>query len=261
MTQQPSAMGAFRARLGSGKPAIGASITFSDPLVSDALAGSSDFLWIDTEHNAQSPEALNGHLLAARARGCAALVRVPASGAAFLKPVLDAGAEGIIVPQVRGVAEVREVVSDCRYPPQGRRGYGPRVPSNYGRIGTDPVVEQANREVFVAVMIETREALDEIDAIVKVPGLDSVVVGPWDLSGSLGMLGKVDHPTVVSAMERIISAARAAGIWVGAGMGADPVFGLTMIRRGVHWIQLGGDFSYLVLAMDQLTARVRKELL
>ena len=100
-----------------------------------------------------------------------------ASGTPFIKPVLDAGASGIVVPQVRSVEEVQQVVADCRYPPLGQRGFGPLIPTNYGRDGGDvEYAERANAGIYVSVMIETAEALDALDQIVAVPGLDGVVI-------------------------------------------------------------------------------------
>ena len=248
---------AFRAALAAGTTQIGCTIGFSDPLVSDALAPCLDFLWIDLEHSAMSPEALSGHLLAARAAGKPALVRVPSAGTFLTKPILDAGADGIIVPQLRTVEEVRQVVADCRYPPAGTRGFNPRVPSRYGRIPGPEVVRTANRDVFVAVMIETREALEAVESIVRVPGLDSVVIGPWDLSGAIGTLGDVTSPRVMEAARQIASAARSAGISVGAGMGALPEYARAMVQLGVQWLQFGGDAGFLASAADQAMADVR----
>jgi len=254
------AIARFRQKLKAGRVCLGAGITFADPLVSDALGGSCDFLWIDLEHSAMSPEALNGHLLAARARNVPAIVRVTGSSTPFIKPVLDAGADGIVVPQVRSAEEVRQIVSDCRYPPLGRRGYGPRVPSNYGRDGGDEYIERANKDLFVAVQIETVEALEALDDILTIPGLDSIVLGPWDLSGALGVLGDVEHPRVVAAIETIIAKTRAAGLAVGSGMGPDADYAYKMAKRGVQWLQVGGDYGYLIKCMDQITASVRERL-
>jgi len=240
-----------------GRLCVGASVGFSDPLVSDALADSVDFIWIDLEHSAMSPEALAGHLLAARSKSVPALVRVPGGTAPFIKPVLDAGADGIIVPQVRSAEEVRDVVGDCRYPPLGRRGYGPRVPSNYGRRGGREYAERANENLFVAVQIETAEAVECLDEIVTIPGLDSVVIGPWDLSSALGVLGNVEHPKVVAAMEMIVKKARAAGLFVGAGMGPDPQYACLMAERGIQWLQVGGDYSYLVNEAERIRSFIR----
>jgi 2-keto-3-deoxy-L-rhamnonate aldolase RhmA len=250
----------FRERLKAGEVCLGASITFSDPLVSDALGDSVDFFWIDLEHSTMSPEALQGHLLAARNRNVPALVRVTGSSTPFIKPVLDSGADGIIVPQVRSADEVRQVVNDCRYPPLGQRGYGPRVPSNYGRDGGRAYIERANQAVFVSVQIENREALEAIDDILAVPGLDSVVLGPWDLSASLGFMGELEHPKVSAAIDQVIEKARKAGLFVGAGMGPDSTFASKMAKRGIQWLQVGGDYSYMIQYANQMTSEIRARL-
>jgi len=250
----------FRQKLAAGHVCIGVGITFTDPLVTDALGNSADFFWIDLEHSAMSPEAVSGHLLSARARNVPAIVRVAGSDTILIKPVLDAGADGIVIPQVRSAEEVRQVVSDCRYPPLGRRGYGPRVPSNYGRDAGSDYVERTNQNLFVVVQIENAEAMEALDDILAVPGLDSIVIGPWDLSGALGVLGDVEHPKVVSAIETIIVKTRAAGLFVGSGMGPDPDYAYLMAKRGIQWLQVGGDFGYLINSMDQISRSVRSRL-
>ena len=131
------------------------------------------------------------------------------------------------------------------------------MPSRYGRIPGPEVVRTANRDVFVAVMIETREALEAVESIVRVPGLDSVVIGPWDLSGAIGTLGDVTSPRVMEAARQIASAARSAGISVGAGMGALPEYARAMVQLGVQWLQFGGDAGFLASAADRAMADVR----
>lgn len=254
------AIARFREQLAAGRVCLGSGVTLSDPLVTDALGDSVDFVWIDLEHSSMSPEALHGHFLAARARGKPALVRIAGSGTPFIKPVLDAGADGIIIPQVRSVEEVGAVVSDCRYRPLGRRGYGPRVPSNYGRFGGGAYIEQANRNIFVAAQIETVEALESIDDILAIPGLDSLVLGPWDLSAAMGRPGDVEHPEVIAAIEMVIARTLAAGLFIGSGMGPDADYALTMAKRGVQWLQVGADYTYLIASMDRITRAVRSRL-
>lgn len=250
----------FREDLKNGKTLIGVSISFTDPLVTDALADSSDFFWIDLEHCAMSMEALGGHLLAARSHEKPALVRVSGSSTPFLKMVLDAGADGIIVPQVKSVKEVEQVVRDCRYPPLGQRGYGPRVPSNYGRNGGNEYIDRANKNIFVAIQIETLEAFNAIDEILEIRGVDSLVLGPWDLSAALGMLGEIEHPKVVGAIETIIRKTRKAGLFIGAGMGPDAGYAYHMAKLGIQWLQVGGDFGYLIRTADEITFDIRKRL-
>jgi 2-dehydro-3-deoxyglucarate aldolase/4-hydroxy-2-oxoheptanedioate aldolase len=217
-------------------------------------------LWIDLEHSPTSLEALQAHLIAARAGGTAAVVRVPSSDVAWIKRVLDTGAEGVIVPQVQSAEEVRQAVAACRYPPQGRRGFGPRRPSNYGRNAGQDYLQSANQQLFVAVQIETVEAYNDLDKILTVPGLDSIVVGPYDLSGALGMLGQVSHPKVVEAITNIVTKSRRAGRYVGMGMPGNAEQALQAAKLGVQWVQCGGDFAYMVSFVDQLFGRVRKSL-
>jgi 2-keto-3-deoxy-L-rhamnonate aldolase RhmA len=247
----------FRQRLDSGKLCLGPSITLSDPVVTEALAPSVDFFWIDLEHNPLSLESVTAHLIAARAGGAPALVRVPSSDVAWIKRLLDVGAEGIIVPQVRSAAEVRGIVSACRYPPMGARGFGPRRSCNYGRDDLQTYLAEANRRVFVAVQIETAEAYAELDAILDVPGYDSIVIGPNDLSGSLGLMGQLDHPKVVEAVGSIASRSRAAGRYVGIGMAPDVEHALRAARQGVQWVQIGGDCGFMIESADRLYGRVR----
>ncbi len=250
----------FRQAIRSGRLLLGAAISFTDPLVIDALAGSVGFVWIDMEHSGMTTETVARHLLACRSKTVPALVRVVGSGATFIKPLLDAGAEGIIVPQVRSAAEVRDVVNDCRYPPLGRRGFGPRVPSNYGREQGRSYIQRANRDLFVAVQIENVEALKALDEILSVPQLDGVVIGPADLSLALGLPGETHHPRVVAAFKEIITKARAAGITVGAGVGPDPKAVIAMARRGVQWMHVGADAHYLWQHFQQMETVVRHEL-
>ncbi len=250
----------FRQRLAQGEVLAGPGIYLTDPQASEALADSFDFLWLDMEHSPMSMEALRGHLLVARSKHKPAFVRVGGSDTAFIKPVLDAGASGIVVPQIRSVEEVKQVVGDCRYPPVGRRGFGPLIPTNYGRNAGPEYVATANAQLFVSVMIETAEAVAAIDQIVALPGLDSVVLGPWDLSGALGFLGEVGHPKVVAALEKVIASAKGAGLSVGSGMPADPEFAALQVSRGVQWLQLGGDCGYLVAYADQLVGQLRQRL-
>ncbi len=242
----------FRNQLHAGVLQIGASITLNDPAVTDALGTSVDFFWIDMEHSPATMATLAGHVVAARAHRKASLVRIPTASAAHIKRVLDAGAEGIIVPQVQGADEVRTIVDAAYYPPEGHRGFGPRVPSDYGRNANLELAVQSNASVFTAVQIETRSALEEIDDIAAISALDSIALGPWDLAASLGHIDDVTHPDVEAAIQHVIETATAAGKWVGSGMGDDPILASRYAARGMHWIQVGNDVDYLIRRMDQL---------
>jgi 2-dehydro-3-deoxyglucarate aldolase/4-hydroxy-2-oxoheptanedioate aldolase len=247
----------MRAKLRAGEIVLGCGISLGDPAVTEAIAPAVDFVWIDLEHNALSSQAMLAHLIAARAGGCASIVRIPTNDVAWVKRVLDSGAEGIILPRSYSAKEVAAFVSACRYPPLGTRGFGPRRPMNYGRIEQQAYLQQANRDVFVIAQVETKELVAEIDDVVKLEGLDSLVLGPQDLSGSMGRLGETTHPEVAAAMKTVCATARAAGKFIGSGLGANPEFAKFLIDCGVQWLQAGNDFEYMIRACEQTFAAIR----
>lgn len=247
----------MREKLRAGQVLLGAGITLSDLTVTEAIAPSVDFVWIDLEHNPMTVEAMLGHLIAARAGGCPSIVRIPANDVGWVKRVLDSGAEGIILPRAYSAREVAAFVSACRYPPQGTRGFGPRRPMQYGRLELQAYLQQANREVFVCAQLETKELLAELDELVNIAGLDAIVLGPQDLAGSMGRPGQTTHPEVVQAMKTVASKARAAGKSVGSGLGADPAFAKVLVDCGVQWMQTGNDFEYMIRGCEQTFGTIR----
>ncbi len=247
----------FRSKLASGKPVLGTCITFVDPTVTEALTRVLDFVWIDTEHNPMSLERVQGHIMATKGTETVPLVRVPANDPVLVKPVLDMGAAGVIVPLVKTADDVRLAVAACRYPPEGVRGFGPRRPSDYGARGGPEYCSSANQAVITIVQIEQREALDNLDAILAVPGLTSIVVGPNDFAASLGFTGQPRHPEVIQAIENVITKARAAKIPMGIAVGDDPEILKDWIQRGVNWLSIAADFALLLRAATQLTKAIR----
>ena len=139
----------------------------------------------------------------------------------------------------------------------GERGVGPLIPTNYTKVPIPQQVEQSNSNILTAIMIETAESVDLIDEIVAVPGLDSIVIGPMDLSGSLGVLGNLEHPEVVNAMNRVIASATDAGVYVGAGLGLDASYGLTLANRGVKWLQMGCDILAMIDGINKSVTDLR----
>lgn len=249
----------MREKLRAGDIVLGAGITLADPTVTEALAHVVDFVWIDLEHNAMTTESMLGHLIAARAGGCASIVRIPSNDVGWVKRVLDSGAEGLILPRAYSANEVEDFVSACRYPPLGTRGFGPRRPMQYGRLEQQAYLQQANRDVFVAAQIETVELVSELDEILKLEGLDSLVLGPQDLSGSMGCLGATTSPEVIDVMKTIASKAKAAGKFIGSGLGANPQFARMLIDCGVQWLQAGNDFEYMLRGCERTFETIRAD--
>ncbi len=250
----------FRDKLSSGKTLLGTCITFIDPTVTEALARALDFVWIDTEHNAMSLERVQGHIMATKGSEVVPLVRVPANDPVLIKPVLDIGAAGVIVPLVKTAADVRLAVSACRYPPEGIRGFGPRRPSGFGARGGPDFCQTANQSIITIVQIEQAEALENIGEILAVPGLASIVVGPNDLANSLGFVGQPRHAQVLRAIDTVIAKARAAKVPMGIAVGDDPEVLVEWANKGVNWIAIAADYGLLVRSAMQLAGRVREHL-
>lgn len=242
----------FREKIKSGKPVIGAAVSFTDPTVSEAMTDIVDFLFIDAEHNPITPEAILTHVMATKGTECAALVRVPTGDTSYIKLSLDAGADGIVGPQIRNVEDAKLIADWCRYPPLGVRGIGPRRAGCYdGNLGPD-FPQRANEQILAFVMMEHIDAVNQIDSILGLPGLDGVMIGPGDLSGSLGTLLDMDNPRFRPTVEHIISKTRASGKMLGVGLGDSIEACKGWIDDGVQFVQAGGDHFYLRSASRNL---------
>lgn len=250
----------FVEKIRQGGVCVGTGITFSDATATEALCDVFDFVWIDMEHNALSLESVQGHLIATKGSRTLPLVRVRANDPIMIKTVLDIGAPGIIVPMVRTVQEATLAVQACRYPPQGFRGIGPRRASNYGRLLNDDFFRKANEDILVMVQIEHRDAVENLDGILAVPGLSGIAIGRADLSASMGYIGQWDHPEIDRVVEEVIRKARKTQLLVGMGGGDDPEIAGKWVRRGVQWIQMGGDFSLMLRAATEVLERMAKHI-
>lgn len=193
--------------LGSGKPVYGLLNSVPAPLLVEMLGYAGyDFVILDMEHVNTNPETLENMIRAAECAGLTALVRVPGVDAAAILRALDSGAQGIVVPHVQSRAEAEAAVGASRYHPLGRRGISGGRTTGFGHLDLPTYFEQANAELLVAVMIEDRSGVENIDAIVSVPGIDLVLEGAIDLSQSYGVPGQAQHPDVQAAVMAIADA-------------------------------------------------------
>lgn len=244
----------FKARLAAGEILYGTLLTIGSTEVAELLAGAGfDWIFLDAEHGALDPRDVL-HLLQAIGGRTPTLVRVPALDEAWIKRALDAGADGIIVPQVGSAEEAERVVRFAQYPPRGRRGLGTARANRYG-LGVAEYLGTVSGRVTVVVQAETSEAVQNIQAIARVPGLDAVFVGPYDLSASLGYPGEVDHPEVRAAIARVSGVCREAGVRTGIfamaaeGLRAHLPAGFTLLAAGVDTALLGQGAEALVRAL------------
>lgn len=243
----------FRGEIKNGNKQIGASITLNDPMASEIITRRMDFTWIDMEHGSLAVDKVEGHILLAKKNGKTALVRVPALDMAWIKIALDAGAHGVIIPQIYTPDEVRSAVRYTRYHPLGIRGFGPRLSNAYGQMGSSrEFIEWANRNIYLAVQLETRGAYESLDEVLTIEGYDAVCIGPADLAVSLGYYGDAACPEMRGILTDIISRVKSAGKDAGMGMGVNREFAGFALDAGVDWLQIGSDFDYIELSAGSL---------
>lgn len=235
----------FRALLDSGRFLLGTHICTCDSSLTEAagLCGF-DYLWIDTEHTAIDYAVLQRHLIAARAAGTAAIVRIPWNDDILAKRVLEQGPDGIVIPMICSAEEARRAVAACRYPPAGTRGYGPLRAADYGLVDCKEFAGQ--QPPVIILQIEHRRAVENIDAILDTEGFDAVVFGPCDLSGSLGKLGVLDDAELRGMIDLVLEKCRARGIPAGVSLGLAPAATLLDWKaRGVQFLSAGNEYNFL----------------
>lgn len=202
----------LKKKLAAGQKAVGLWAGLGSEATME-MAAPLDFDWvlIDCEHGVASYEDLPGLLRALNGSSMTSVVRVPTKDdPSIFKRVLDMGVEGVLVPQIYDAEDAKAVVNACRYPPEGERGIAAGRGALYGLdfMGT---LQNANKEVMVIVQIETKAAIENVEEILAVHGLDGILIGPADLSASLGHTLDYQHPDVVAAFASIQKAAAAAG--------------------------------------------------
>jgi 2-keto-3-deoxy-L-rhamnonate aldolase RhmA len=172
-----------------------------------------DAAFIDMEHTSFGLGDVQLMVMAAERVGITPIVRTPGFDPALVLRLLDMGVQGIQVPHVESAAMARAAVRAVRYPPQGDRGMaGASRASAFGKIPLVEHMAQSNREITLSLMIEDLAALEEIDAIAAIPGVDIVAVGPSDMSRALGVAGTPDHPRLVEVVERVRQAVKRGGV-------------------------------------------------
>ena len=204
----------IRSRLSKGDLLIGTLITIPAPEIAEIMAEVGyDWLFIDTEHGSFNAQSAQGLLQAVDHR-CPCVIRIPANDEVRIKKALDIGAAGIIAPGVNSAAEAERIVQMCKYPPRGTRGVGIGRAHGYGLTFKD-YVATANDDIAVILQAENTDAVANIAEIVQVPDVDAVLIGPYDLSASMGKMGRTNDAGVQAAIASVTKCCREAGISVG----------------------------------------------
>lgn len=201
----------LRARLAGRERILGAWTSFGHPSITEIFAASGvDFVGIDLEHGTISQEQAQRIIAAAQAGGAACLPRIASHNGEQIKQVLDSGADGIIVPNVRTVAEMERILAWAKYAPEGERSFGVGRAQGYG-FEFDAYVRAWNARSVVILQIESVEGVENVDRLIAPKAVDGIMVGPYDISGSLGVPGQLAHPRVTAACRRVIERCRRLG--------------------------------------------------
>lgn len=228
-----------------GQPTYGAWLSIPSTFSAEAISHQGfDYVCIDLQHGMADYTVAAEMLLAIHSTEAVPIVRVPANDFAAINRMLDAGALGIIVPMIRSVADTRAAVQACRYPPHGSRSYGPTRAAF--AAGPD-YFDTANEAVLCIPMIETQEALEQLDEVLSVPGIDAVYVGPNDLSLALGSGPGAHNPGPYrQAYQRIAKACAAHSVV--AGIHANASLAAGHVETGYRMITVSSDLGALVSA-------------
>ena len=243
----------FRVAIQERRVTPGTWITIGHPAVAE-IVGRAGFDWacIDLEHGAIDIETMTGIIRALESYDCIPVVRVPWNDLVWIRRSLDAGARGLIIPMVNTAGEAEQAVSSAMYPPDGVRGYGFTRASNYG-VDAAEYFAEANDDIAVIVQIEHIDAVDNIDSILGVKRVDATFVGPYDLSGSMGITGQLGHPDMVAALETYKAACRkqgtASGLYINtpdeATINKAVADGFTMLGLGMDTVVLVDGFTQI----------------
>ena len=227
--------------------AIGTHIKIGNQVVTDILCNCGfDILWVDGEYGPMDRKDINQQIITIRGAGIAPFIRVPWNDPVLVKPVLEMGPAGIIFPMISSVEDAKKAVKSCKYPPRGIRGFGPMKANNYGTMDSAEYLELADREPWVILQIEHIDGIKDLKNIIEVDGVDSVVIGPNDLSGSVNLLGQIRHPEMLKLMDEYAAACRDKDFPFGTIIGFDHKNVTDWIERGVNWICIDTDASYLL---------------
>ncbi len=246
-------------RLRSSKPSIGLLVTTGHPDLAEIYAKCGfDWLFLDTEHGNIGRETLHSMIQAIEATDCIPFVRVLCNDPAQIKIPLDMGALGIIIPQVNTKEEATRAVRSCKYGPEGIRGCSPRRASDY-YLNLHEYIESANEEIMVIPQIESIQAVNNINDIVTVKGIDAISIGSWDLSSSMStdavkLLGtdKFPHSDVKTKIEIVLDACRKAKLPVISG--AANAEGVNrLIDQGYRLIMMGEDIELYQVYREELS--------
>lgn len=248
-----------RERLKAGQTVIGTQIQQMRSVEPARIFGAAgfDFVWIDAEHGPFDQESLHDLARAVSDAGPTSLIRVAELSYALVARALDAGAEGIILPRANDVDQLREALSWTRFPPEGARGFGlGGAHLGYRKVSPAEVIAHRNANTLAVAQFESGWAIDHADLLLQLPLVDVALLGPADLSISLGVPGQFDHPAVIAAGERLIAACGRHRVAPGIHLRAAPA-AKAWLARGMRFVSVGSEHIFLLEKAAETLASLR----
>jgi len=248
-----------RERLARGETVFGCGLqVYRSPEIARTFAAAGfDYVFIDMEHGAFDLETVQDMIKASIEAGITPIVRVCELLYSLCARLLDAGAQGIILPRVEEPAVLKEALSWLRFPPMGRRGYGVNPTMiGYETRGFQEIIEHQNRNNLAVVQFESTIAVERADELLSTPGLDVIMVGPADLSISLGVPGQFEHPLLVSTVERLIEKCNRHGVVPGIQV-RSVAMAKFWAERGMRFVGAGGEHGLLLEKAREAVGQLR----
>ena len=216
-----------------------------------------DYLFVDTEHGGFSLETVQDIVVAANESGITPFVRVGELHYSLVTRVLDVGAQGVIFPRVESAALLEEAIGWMKYPPHGRRGFGFMAPQlNYEQLSLPEIMEHLNAQTTVIVQFETALSMENCDELLAVAGIDVAMVGPTDLSISLGVPGEFEHPKILDAVGRFVDACERHRVVPGIHC-RNAAMAMPWLRRGMRFLGCGSEHGMMLEKARETMADVR----
>ena len=249
----------LKEKLNAGQATLGPFVGFPSPSIVETMGWLGfDFVIIDCEHGPIDYETAENMIRAAELSNTTAIVRIGLNEQQHIQRYLEAGAQGVLIPLVNNAADALKVVNSVKYPPVGKRGSFSGRSAHFG-VGAGPdYFQRANEETFVAIQIETPEAIENADEIIATPNVDAVFLGPGDLSLNFGIPGQMEHEKVVSTIEILVKKIIAAGKHPGT-LGNHPAHAKFWRDRGVNWL-VSSAARYLIAGGSDYLTGTRKAL-
>lgn len=250
----------FREKLASGRRLLGTHVNLTDYHICEMLGSIGfDYLWIDMEHCSINFNSMEMHLIAAKAAGTPTLVRVPWNDIPDIKRVLETGPDAVLIPMIDSVEEAKRAIDTCIYPPEGKRGYGPSRAICYGIDDAREYVHGRYKEMLRFLQIESKNAIMELEEIAGIPYVDGFILGPNDLSGSVGIPCEWWTEEVDRLIDLAIEKAHRCGKPIGlSAASTDPEILTHWFQKDVDFISAGTDINYIVRGSRENLATMRR---